>query len=147
MTCLTVDIVTIFLLRQANSAVLFPLILINPPPIFFGNALLALPRRRIHFALSKNLVCVLVPYNTNYVRFTQLTFLAYSRQVLAAACFSSFIMSGPSNITTSTLGMMSYCSSVASSRHRTMSYLVSCLSLPLSEIMLGMVGSRERNIH
>ena len=67
--------------------------------------------------------------------------------VLAIHRFSSFIISGPSNITTSTLGMMSYCSSVASSRRRTMSDMVSSLRLPLYDMMVGMVGTRERNIH
>ena len=72
---------------------------------------------------------------------------AYSRNVLAAGCFSSYIMPGPSNITTSTFGVMSSGSSVASSRHRSMSDLVPSLSLPLSGMMVDMVGSRERNVH
>ena len=41
MTCLTVDIVTIFLLRQANSAVLFPLILIISTQ-FYWNCIIGL---------------------------------------------------------------------------------------------------------
>ena len=41
---------------------------------------------------------------------------AYSRKVLAAACFSMCTMAGPSNTTTSTLGVMSSCSSIGLSR-------------------------------
>ena len=56
---------------------------------------------------------------------------AYSRKVPAAASFRTHNMAGPSNMTTSTLGVMSSCFSGASSRHRTMSDLVPSLSFPL----------------
>ena len=50
MTCLSVDNVTIYMLRNANSAVSFSLFLSNSPD-FFGAALLGSTRRRIHFPL------------------------------------------------------------------------------------------------
>ena len=42
-------------------------------------------------------------------------------------------MAGPSNMTTSTIGVVSSWFSGASSRHRTMSDLVSSLSFPLAD--------------
>ena len=53
-----------------------------------------------------------------------------SQKVPAAAGFSTCKMASPSNTTASTL--VSSCSSVASSRHRTMSDLVPSLSYPLT---------------
>ena len=54
-----------------------------------------------------------------------------SQTVPAAAGFSTYTMASPCNTTTSTL--VSSCSSGASSRHRTMSDLVSSLSFPLTD--------------
>ena len=58
---------------------------------------------------------------------------AYSREVPEAAGFSTHNMAGPSNMTTSTLGVMSSCFSGAFSRHRTMSDLGPSLSFPLAD--------------
>ena len=58
---------------------------------------------------------------------------AYSRKVPEATCFSTHNMVSPSNVTTSTLGVMSSCFSGAFSRHRTMSDLVPSLSVPLAD--------------
>ena len=58
---------------------------------------------------------------------------AYSRKVPEGAGFSRRNMAGPSNMTTSTLGVMSSCVSGASCRHRTMSDLVPSLSFPLAD--------------
>ena len=76
---------------------------------------------------------------------------AYSRKVLAAAGFSMCTMAGPSNTTTSTLGVMSSCSSMASSRHRTMSDLVPSLSLPpfdsdVGHGLVGLVGTLQNRV-
>ena len=57
--------------------------------------------------------------------------------ILAAAGFSMCTMAGPSNTTTSTLGVMSSCSSMAPSRHRIMSDLVPGLSSALSDSVGG----------
>ena len=122
-------------------------ILINAPH-FFGTALLGSTRRPIHFALANNLVCscptqrqLFVLYPVDVLHRIG-TYPGHIRgEFLAAACFSTYIMSGTSNVTTSTIGVMSSCSSVPSSVHRTMSDLVSSLSLPLSDIMVNMVDS------
>ena len=60
MTCVSVDSVTIYMLRNANSAVLFSLILSNPPHFLelhywalLGDGFISLSV----FALLKNLVC------------------------------------------------------------------------------------------
>ena len=42
-------------------------------------------------------------------------------------------MAGPSNTTASTIGVVSSCSSVTSSMHRTMSELMPSLSFPLAD--------------
>ena len=57
--------------------------------------------------------------------------LIRARKVPEAAGFSKHNMAGPSNKTTSTLGVTSSCFSGASYRHRTMSDLVPSLSFPL----------------
>ena len=62
---------------------------------------------------------------------------SYSRKVPEAAGFSTHNMAGPSNVTTSTLGVMSSCFSGASSRHRTISDLVPSLSFPLADSDVG----------
>ena len=54
-----------------------------------------------------------------------------SQKVPAAAGFSTYKMASPSNTKTSTL--VSCCFFGASSRHRTMSDLVPCLSFPLTD--------------
>ena len=58
---------------------------------------------------------------------------AYSRKVPETAGFSTHNMAGPSNMTTSTLGVMSSYFSGASSRHRTMSDLGPSFSFPLAD--------------
>ena len=58
---------------------------------------------------------------------------AYSRKVPKAAGFSTHNMAGPSNMTKSTLWVMSSYFSGASSRHRTISDLVPSLSFPLAD--------------
>ena len=58
---------------------------------------------------------------------------AYSRRIPAAAGFSTHNMAGRSNMTTSTLGVMSSGFSGASPRHRTMSDLVPSFSFPLAD--------------
>ena len=60
-------------------------------------------------------------------------------------------MAGPSNTTTSTLGVMSSCSSMASSMHRTMSDLVPSLSLPpfdsdVGHGLVGLVGTLQNRV-
>ena len=96
------------------------------------------------FALLKNLVCscptrrqfcVLYPVDVPH-RVGTHTGHAYSRKVPETAGFSTHNMAGPSNcsnMTTSTLGVMSSCFSGASSTHRTMSDLVPSLSFPLAD--------------
>ena len=87
------------------------------------------------FALLKNLVCscptrrqfcVLYPVDVPHRVGTHHGH-AYSHKVPEAAGFSTHNMAGPSNMTTSTLGVM------ASSRHRTMSDLGPSLSFPLAD--------------
>ena len=121
-TCLSVDIGTIYMLRNANSAVLFSLILSNSPiflelhywallgggfislscPVFalLNNIVRSFPTRR-HF-------CVLYPVAVPH-RVGTHPGHAYSRRVPAAAGFTTHNMAGPSNMTTSTLGVMSFC--------------------------------------
>ncbi len=93
------------------------------------------------FALLKNLVCscptrrqfcVLYPVDVP-PRVGTHPGHAYSRKVPEAAGFSTHTMAGPSNMTTSTLGVMSYCFSGASSRHQTMSDSGPRLSFPLAD--------------
>ena len=127
MICLSVDNVTIYMLMNANSA------------------LLGSTRRRINFplvlrvALLKNLVCSCPTRRQLWVRYP-VDFPhrvgthpghAYSRKVPEAAGFSMHNMARLSNMTTPMLGVMSSCFSGASSRHRTMSDLVPSLSFPL----------------
>ena len=92
------------------------------------------------FALLKNLVCscptrrqfcVLYPVDVPH-RVGTHPGHAYSRKVPETAGFSTHTMAGPSNITTSTLGVMSSYFSGASSRHRTMSDVEPSLSFPLA---------------
>ena len=146
MTCLSVDNVTIYMLRNANSAVSFSLILSNSPHFLelhywalLGDGFISLSCSV--FALLKNLVCscptrrqlcVLYPVDVPH-RVGTHPGHAYSRKVPEAAGFSTHNMAGPSNMTTSTLGVMSSCFSGASSRHRTMSDLVPSLSFPLAD--------------
>ena len=146
MTCLSVHSVTIYMLRNANSAVLFSLILSNPPHFLelhywalLGDGFISLSCSV--FALLKNLVCscptrrqfcVLYPVDVPD-RIGTHPGHAYSRKVPEAAGFSTHNMAGPSNMTSSTLGVMSSCFSGASSKHRTMSDLVPSLSFPLAD--------------
>ena len=65
---------------------------------------------------------------------------------MAGAASRTYKMTGRSNTTTSTLGVMSCCSSV-SSRHRTMPDLVTNLSFTLSDSVVDMVDSLERTIN
>ena len=146
MTCLLVDSVTIYMLINANSAVLFSLILSNPPHFLelhywalLGDGFISLSCSV--FALLKNLVCscptrrqfcVLYPVDVPH-RVGTHPGHAYSRKVPEPAGFSTHNMAGPSNMTSSTLGVMSSCFSGASSRHRTMSDLVPSLSFPLAD--------------
>ena len=145
MTCLSVDNVTIYMLRNANSAVSFSLILSNSHFLelhywaLLGHGFNSLSCSV--FALLKNLVCscptrrqlcVLYPVDVPHRVGTHPRH-AYSRKVSEAAGFSTHNMAGPSNMTTSTLGVMSSCFSVTSSRHRTMSDSVPSLSFPLAD--------------
>ena len=151
MTCLSVDNVTLYMLRNANSAVSFSLILSNSPNFLelhywalLGDGLISLSCSV--FALLKNLVCgcptrrqfcVLYPVDVPHMVGTHHGH-AYSRKVPEAAGFSTHNMAGPSNmLTTSTLGVMSSCFSRASSRHRTISDLVPRLSFPLADSDVG----------
>ena len=150
MTCFSVDNVTLYMLRNANSAVSFSLILINSPHFLelhywalLGDGFMSLSCSV--FALLKNLVCgcptrrqfcVLYPVDVPHMVGTHPGH-AYSRKVPEAAGFSTNNMAGPSNVTTSTLGVMSSCFSGASSRHRTISDLVPSLSFPLSDSDVG----------
>ena len=142
-TCLSVDIVTIYMLRNANSAVLFSLIMSNSPHflelhywVLLGDGFISLSY--FVFALLNNIVCsfhtrrhfyalypVAVPH-----RVRTHPGHAYSRRVPAAAGFSTHNIAGPSNMTKSTLGVMSSCFSDASSMHRTMSDFVPSFSFP-----------------
>ena len=144
MTCLTVDNVTIYMLRNANSDVSLSLILSNSPHFLelhhwalLGDGFISLSCSV--FVLLKNLVCscptrcqlcVLYPVDVPH-RVGTHPGHAYSRKVPETAGFSTHNMAGPSNMTTSTLGVMSSCFSGAFSRHRTMSDLVLSLSFPL----------------
>ena len=93
------------------------------------------------FALLNNLICscptrrqVVVLYPVDVLRRVGThPGHAYSRKVPEAAGFSTHNMAGPSNMTTSTLGVMSSCFSGASSRYRTMSDLVPSLSFPMAD--------------
>ena len=142
--CFSVDIVTIYMLRNANSAVLFSLILSSSPhflelhywaPLGDGVISFSYPV----FALFNNIVC---SFHTRR-HFCSLYPVAvphrvgthpghYSRRVPAAVGFTTHNMAGPSNMTTSTLGVMSSCFSDASSIHRTVSDLVPSVSFPLA---------------
>ena len=93
------------------------------------------------FALLKNLacscptrrqLCVLYPVHVPH-RVGTHPWQAYSRKVPEAERFSTHDMAGPSNMTTSTLGVLSSYFSGAFSRHRTMSDLVPSLSFPLAD--------------
>ena len=146
MTCLSVDNVTLYMLRNANSAVSCSLILSNSPHLLelhywalLGDGFISLSCSV--FALLKNLVCsfptrrqfcVLYPVDVPH-RVGTHSGHAYSRKVPEAARFSTHNMAGPSNMKTSTLGVMSSCFSGASWRHRTMSDLVPSLSFPLAD--------------
>ena len=117
-TCLTVDNVTIYILRNANSAVSFSLMLSNSPHFLerhywalLGDGFISLSCSV--FALLKNLVCscptrrqfcVLYPVDVPHKVGTHPGH-AYSRKVPEAAGFSRHNMAGPSNMTTSTLGV------------------------------------------
>ena len=146
MTCLSVDNVTIYMIRNANSAVSFSLSLSNFTHFLELHYLALLGDGFISvscsvFALLKNLgcscptrrqFCVLYPVNVPH-RVGTHPGHAYSRKVPEAAGFSTHNMAGPSNMTTSTLGVMSSCFSGASSRHRTISEFVPSLSFPLAD--------------
>ena len=150
MTCLSVDNVTLYMLRNANSAVSFSLILSNSPHFLelhywalLGDEFISLSCSV--FALLKNLVCdcptrrqfcVLYPVDVPHMIGTHHGH-AYSRKVPEDADFSTHNMAGPSNMTTSTLGVMSSCFSGASSWHRTISDLVPSLSFPLADSDVG----------
>ena len=130
MTCLSVDNVTIYMLRNANSAVSFSLILSNSTHFLelyywalLGDGFISLSCSV--FALFTNLVCscltrrqfcVLYPVDVLH-RVGTHPGHSYSRKVPEAAGFSMYNMAGPSNMTTSMLGVMSSCFSGASSRH------------------------------
>ena len=148
MTWLSVDNVTLYILRNANSAVSFSLILSNSPHLLelhywalLGDGFISLSCSV--FALLKNLVyccptrrqfCVLYPVDVPH-RVGTHPGHAYSRKVPEAAGFSTHNMAGPSTMATSTFGVMSSWFSVASCRHRTMSMsdLVLSLSFPLAD--------------
>ncbi len=146
MTYLTVDNVTIYMLRNANSDVSLSLILSNSHQFLELHYWALLCDEFISiscsvFALLNNLVCscptrrqfcVIYPVDVPH-RVGTHPGHAYTRKVPEAAGFSTHNMAGPSNMTTSTLGVMSYCFSRASSRHRTMSDLVPSLSFPLAD--------------
>ena len=154
-TCLSVDIVTIYMLRNANSALLFSLILSNSPHFFelhywalHGDRFISLSCPV--FAHLNNIVCsfhtrcyfcVLYPVDVPH-RVGTHPGHAYACRVPAAAGFSTHNMAGPSNMTTSTLGVMSYCFSDASSRHRTMPDLVLSFSFIMADVMVDMDDSR-----
>ena len=148
MTCLSFDIVTIYLIRNANNVVLLQrvsLILSNCPHCLehhywarLGDGFICLACPVI--GLSKNLVCscptqlqVCVLYAVDVPHRYRNISWAYSRKVQAAAIFRTHNMLGQTDTITSTLGVMSSCSSVASSRHRTMSELMPSLSFPLAD--------------
>ena len=109
-TCLSVDIVTIYMLRNANSALLFSLILSNSPHFFelhywalHGDRFISLSCPV--FALLNNIVCsfhtrcyfcVLYPVDVPH-RVGTHPGHAYSCRVPAAAGFTTHNMAGPSN--------------------------------------------------
>ena len=146
MTCLSVDNVTNDMLRNANSAVSFSLILSNSPHLLELHYWALLCDEFISiscsvFALLNNLVCscptrrqfcVIYPVDVPHMVGTHPGH-AYSRKIPEAAGFSTHNMAGPSNMTTPTLGIMPSCFSGASSRHRTISDLVPSLSFPLAD--------------
>ena len=119
MTCLSVDNVTLYMLRNANNAVSFSLILSNFPHFLelhywalLGDGFISLSCSV--FALLKNLVCgcptrrqfcVLYPVDVPHMVGTHPGH-AYSRKVPEVAGFSTHNMAGPSNMTTSTLGVI-----------------------------------------
>ena len=93
------------------------------------------------FALLNNLICscptrrqfcVLYPVDVPH-RVGTHPGHAYSRKVPETEGFSTHNMAGSSDMTTSTLWVMSSYFSGASSRHRTMSDLGPSLSLPLAD--------------
>ena len=134
------------MLRNANSAVLFSLIMSNSPHFLelhywalLGDGLISLSYSV--FALLNNIVCsfhtrcyfcVLYPVTVPHSVGTHPGY-AYTRRVPAAAGFSTHNVAGPSNMTMSTLGVMSSFFSDASSMHRTMSDLVPSFSFPLAD--------------
>ena len=111
MTCLSVDNATIYMLRNANSAVSFSLILSNSPHFLelhywalLGDGLISLSCSV--FALLKNLVCscptrrqfwVLYPVHVPHSVGTHPGH-AYSLKVPEAAGSSTQSIAGPSNI-------------------------------------------------
>ena len=114
MTCLSVDNVTLYMLRNANSAVLFSLILSNSPNFLelhywalLGDGFISLSCSV--FALLNNLVCscpircqfcVLYPVDVPHRVGTHPGHV-YSRKVPEDAGVSAHNMAGPSNMTTS----------------------------------------------
>ena len=142
--CLSVDIVTIYMLRNANSAVLFSLILSNSPH-FLESCIIGLysatdsfpsrvpwPFNNIVCSFHTRHFCALYPVAVPH-RVGTHPGHAYSRRVPAATGFTTHNMAGSSNMTRSTLGVMSSGFSDASSRHRTMSDLVPSFSFPLAD--------------
>ena len=138
--CLSVDIVTIYQKCEQRCHVLVDS---EQFSTLFGTALMALfgdgfISLSCHvFALLNNIVCsfhtrrhfcVLYPVAVPHRVGTHPGHV-YSRRVAAAAGFTTHNMAGPSNMTTSTLGDMSF----ASSRHRTMSDLVPSFSFHLAD--------------
>ena len=136
----------IIMLRNANSDVSLSLILSNCSQFLelhywalLGDGFISLSCSV--FALLKNLVCscptrrqfcVLYPVDVPH-RVGTHPGHAYSRKVPEAAGFSTHNMAGPSDMTTSTLGVMSSCFSEASSSHQTISDMVPSLSFPLAD--------------
>ena len=126
-TCLSVDVGTIYMLRNANSAVLFLLILSNSPLFLelhywalLGGGFISLSRHVC--ALLNNIVCsfhtrrhfcVLYPVAVPHRVGTPPGHAYYWRRVPAAAGFTTHTMARPHNTTTSTLGVMSLCFSDA----------------------------------
>ena len=81
---------------------------------------------------TRRYVCVLYPVAVPH-RVETHPAHAYSCRVRAAAGFTTHNMAGPSNMTTSTFGVMSSCFSDASSRHRTTPDLVHSFSFTLAD--------------
>ena len=146
MACLSVDNVTIYMLRNANSAGSFSLILSNSPhflelhywallgdgSISFSCSVFALLKNLVCSCPTRRQLCVLYPVDVPH-RVGTHPGHAYSRKVPEAAGFSTQNMAGPSKVTTATLGVMSSYFSRASSWHRRMSDLVPSLSFPLAD--------------